>query len=400
MLYLKTGFFERLSGKMGLVFCQKKVALFLLPAFLLIAGFVIPSCKKPYNPSAINSPGTYLVIEGVINSGNDSTVITITHTVNLSQVAADSVAGAIVTVEDNQGGSVPLIAQKKGIYVSPGLVINKTLQYRLRVKTTDNQVYLSDFESVITTPPIDSAGFKIQNGGLGVFVNTHDPANTVKYYRWSYTEAWQFHAYYFSTVMLEGRKFEPRTEDQELYFCYGNDISSDIPLSSTANLSQPVLSQKIIATVPSYSEKLETRYGILIKQYALSPDAYNFYSLLEKNSAHLGSIFDAQPSQSPGNIHCITSTQPVIGYICVSNVTSKKAFISNNLLPSSWIAAYPSTCIMSPIPPVSLPGVIDTYNQEYPNQSFEFINSDTAGTRLCVDCTIRGDRTAPPFWEN
>ncbi len=43
----------------------------------LLILFIIAavSCKKMYNPPAINSPSSYLVVEGVVNSGHDSTFI-------------------------------------------------------------------------------------------------------------------------------------------------------------------------------------------------------------------------------------------------------------------------------------------------------------------------------------
>jgi Domain of unknown function (DUF4249) len=361
---------------------------------LVMAG---ASCKKSYNLSVINTSVSYLVIEGVINSGGDSTIIKITRTINLAQVASDPLTKAVVTIEDNQNGSFILSEKNKGIYVSPGLNIDKTKQYRLRVKTTDNEVYLSDYEPVLTTPPIDSVGFSIGIDGLKVYVNTHDATNSVKYYRWSYTEPWEFHSFYPSSAMVQGDSLVERTEDQEIYFCYGTNNSSDIPLTSTSNLAQSTLYQKEIAFVPSTSEKLETRYGIAVSQYALTADAYNFYLLLEQNTEQLGSIFDAEPSQIQGNIHCLANPQQsVIGYIGVSNVTTQKAFISYSALPQTWVATYPAFCIISP----NTPGVdlVATYIAENPKQ-FQFTDiARDHSTPICVDCTLRGSRTPPPFW--
>ena len=57
-------------------------------------------CKKPYNPPASSTPDSYLVVEGFINSGNDSTVIKISKTVRLTnKTAVNPVLGATVTVE-------------------------------------------------------------------------------------------------------------------------------------------------------------------------------------------------------------------------------------------------------------------------------------------------------------
>jgi len=48
---------------------MKRIAYISLLIFLGIA------CKKPYNPPAIAATGGYLVVEGVINAGSDSTFI-------------------------------------------------------------------------------------------------------------------------------------------------------------------------------------------------------------------------------------------------------------------------------------------------------------------------------------
>lgn len=361
-------------------------------------AFCMASCKKSYNPPELNNPPSYIVIEGLINSGGDSTIIKITTTSNVSSTSADSVTKALVSVEDDQNMSVALTEKNKGIYVSPALNIDKTRNYRLRVITTDKQVYLSDFVPVLTTPAIDSVGYSIRNDGLQVYVNTHDATNNVKYYRWDYTETWQFHSYYYSIAMVQGGRYlVPRTFSNDIYTCYGNDASSDIPLATTSNLSHGVLFQKPIALIPSTSEKLETRFSIKVNQYALTAGAYTFYSKLEQNGTQLGGIFSPMPSDIAGNIHCISNpSQPVLGYISVNNVTSKRIFVSKSSLPLLWTPDYPASCMITPPSPNI--NYISIYTSEDP-KTFEFIDLDqNHSTTICVDCTIRGNRKPPAFW--
>ena len=51
---------------------------------LLAVMVALVSCKKPYFPPVISGPNGYLVVEGAINSGSDSTFITLSRTVNPS----------------------------------------------------------------------------------------------------------------------------------------------------------------------------------------------------------------------------------------------------------------------------------------------------------------------------
>ncbi len=173
---------------------------------MLLITIIFAGCRKPYNPPAIGVPNNYLVVEGVINSGTDSTIIKLSRTVNLSSnVTINPEPNAILTVESDQNSIYPLVETNTGYYTSTGLNLDNTRNYRLRIKTASNQQYLSDFVPVKVTPPIDSIGFNIVNiGGTGIqiYANTHDPNNNTRYYRWDYDETWQFHSFYQSRACI------------------------------------------------------------------------------------------------------------------------------------------------------------------------------------------------------
>jgi len=149
---------------------------------LLILIITILGCKKPYNPPVIAEPGSYLVVEGTINTGSDSTIFKLSRTVSISTGnAINPETGAIVTVESNANKSYPLTEITKGYYATVGLNLDNTLQYRLRIQTLGKDQYLSDFVPVEVTPPIDSVGYAIASNGVNLYVNTHDPTNNIKY---------------------------------------------------------------------------------------------------------------------------------------------------------------------------------------------------------------------------
>ncbi|OIQ64306.1 hypothetical protein GALL_541430 [mine drainage metagenome] len=152
-----------------------------------------------------------------------------------------------------------------------------------------------------------------------------------------------------------------------------------------------------------------------MKQYALTTDAYNYFVLLKKNTEQLGSIFDAQPSELTGNIHCLTNpAEPVIGFVTAGSVTQQRIFIDNANLPA-WQADLPfKGCsadtlvyiytIPKSVPPqliyqvrefiytdVMIP--IDYVDAFYPNNGY------TAAFPYCVDCTLRGTNKQPSFWK-
>jgi len=367
-------------------------------------------CEKLYNPPAIASPGSYLVVEGVINTGADSTIIKLSRTVKLSSTSTvNPEKGAIVMAVSDQNTNYPLVETSAGNYTSPGLNLDNTRKYRLSIKTTNGRQYLSDLVAASVTPPVDSIGFTVQSNGIQLYVNTHDPNNNTHYYRWDYAETWQFHSEYPSAWITNGKAIVQRTDAQLVYSCFANDASSDIVLGSSAKLAQDVIYQNPLTSVAATSEKLETKYSILVHEYALTSDAYNFWTNLKKNTEQLGSIFDAQPSTINGNIHNINNAaEPVLGYISACLVQSKRIFISNSQLPLAWLPVYPYQCGQGPyyygVPPLVSDNLIALNSTIIPTSAITapgspVITGFLAADIECVDCTIRGTKTQPSFWK-
>ncbi|WP_428328182.1 DUF4249 domain-containing protein [Mucilaginibacter sp.] len=381
---------------------------------ILLLTIIFAGCKKAYNPPAITAPNSYLVVEGVINT-NDSTIVKLSRTVNLSsKVTTNPVSNAVLTIESDANDTYSLNEIVTGKYAFGGFPLDNTHKYRLRIKTPDNQEYLSDFVAVKVTPPIDSVGFTTTGNGLQIYANTHDPKNSTRYYRFDYDETWQFHSKYFSNYVSNGVSIEGRTADQDIYHCFASDVSSTIIIGSTAKLTADVLYQQPVTNIISTSEKIETKYSILLREYALTADAYKFWDNLKKNTEQLGSIFDAQPSQISGNIHNTAKpAEPVVGYISAGTVSSKRIFISYTQLPQTWLPAYPdATCsqdsiwydtphshfngvaaYLIPLPAAEIP-VSGIFAQGSPSP-VGYLSSSVE----CVDCTLRGTKTQPAFWK-
>ncbi len=382
---------------------------------MLLITIIFAGCRKPYNPPALSSPGNYLVVEGVINSGADSTFIKLSRTVNISSNAINPETNAMVTVESNRDNIYSLKETLPGRYAAGPLNLDNSLQYQLRVKTANGEEYLSDLVAVKPTPLIDSVGFTIKNDGIEVYANTHDPANNTHYYRWDYSETWQFHSKYasdFEIVYSPKDTIIERPESDQIHFCFASDSSSDIVLGSSADLKQDIIFQNPIVKISSTSEKLEMKYSILLRQYALTGDAYSFWTNLKKNTEQLGGIFDAQPSQINGNIHCISKpAKPVIGYISVTNVQAKRVFIANAQLPLTFVTTYPydcqedSTYFFHPGTGINdvqqvffgaVAGSVEPLSQLTSNAGIiGYFRSDAE----CADCTIRGTTQQPAFWK-
>ena len=401
--------------------------------FLFI--LTLACCKKPYNPPAIAASGQYLVVEGTINSGSDSSFIKLSRTVNISsKVTINPELNARLTLEGDQNISYPFTEIGNGNYACAGLNLDSTHQYRLRIETAGNKQYLSDYVKVFDSPPIDSISYDTvgapQGHGLNIYANTHDQTNKVRYYRWEYQETWEFHSGFDSHYKSNGDTVLHRDEtNDDIYTCWQGNTSSAIVLGSSAKLSQSIIVKNPILSITSSSEKLSVEYSILVKQYALSADAYKFYANLKKNTEQLGSIFDAQPSEISGNIHCVTTpSEPVIGYLCIGKTSSQRIFIRKGQLPTVWKneSVYSGCALLvdyvNQLPccyysiknqeGVSVDQVDIFINYYKPGaNSYLYIPVSaielpahppigyTAATKECTDCTLRGTNKKPVFWQ-
>ena len=385
-------------------------SLFALVCIALLAA----GCKKPFTPTLDQSGNNrYLVVEGEI-TGSDSTFIKLSRTKHIDTsktIIAET--NALLTIENDANVTIPLTEIKPGTYAAAPFNLDAAHNYRLRIKTSDAKEYLSDYVPVKNSPPIDSIGFTAQPNAMKVYVNSHDASNTTRYYRWDYSETWKFHSQYNSSWSKAGAR---KVEDQ-IYYCFANDTSSTVTIGSTIKLLNDIMYQAPITTIDPASEKIEMKYSIFVKQYALTSDAYAFWINLQNNTQKLGSVFDVMPSESPTNYHCVTNSgELVVGYLSVGNVSYKRVFITKDQLPASYKTVYPTVCELDTAflvnPPKTQQEKTQTDDFLQHNALYEVVQGlylpppnpfggPTAvsySTLLCVDCTIRGKKAPPPFW--
>lgn len=376
----------------------------LLPVFALLLATA--GCKTPYIPPEVSSPNSYLVVEGTIITGHtDSTFIRLSHTIKLN--GADTAAaetGAQVSVQDQAGKSYALKEIRTGTYGAAPLSLPATGTYRLHIVRSNGSTYQSDYVQAKSSPAIDSVSLVPQADGLHVFVNAHDAANSSRYYRWDYSETWQFMSFFQSNLIYQKHPdtLLQRTAAQQVYTCYQTAGSTSIVLNSTAKLTTDVVSQQPITFVPSTSEKVSYIYSIQVKQHALTPDAFEFWQNLKRNTEQLGSIFDAQPSQLTGNIHnTANATEPVIGYVSAGTIVSKRVFLNAGSAGYHWRRSTPDACdSLGTVK--NIPGNYNVYFSS-PNPVYVpiAIKNDTlvrVAAPYCADCTTRGTTVKPSFW--
>ena len=353
------------------------------------------SCKDVYNPSLKNQGYNYLVVEGNIVAGGDSTFVHLTRTTTVSDSSTvQPELSAVVKVEGQSGEVYQLQEEGNGFYFSAPLNINPAENYRLHIFTSNGREYASDYVPVKQTPPIDSVSWTLdQNTGVNIYVNTHDATGSSQYYRWQYVETWEHRPKYSSDLIYDAsiRNVRLRQPYEQIYRCWNVNTSGEIIIASTAGLSSDVVYQKQLTNIPYGSTKINRVYSILVTQYALTKEAYEYWDNLKKNTEDLGSIFDPQPFADYGNMHSITDpTEPVLGYISACSASEQRIYIDWSQV--AW--PFPTqTCEDTTVAPALIDSV---FSRSY-YIPIDYVLSPPGAvfgsSAECVDCRLTGGGT-------
>ena len=379
---------------------------------ILVTTINLLMCRKAYNPPAIKAGNHFVAVDGFVNTGaNSSSSFTISRSRNLSDSITDiPELNANVVIESSNGSSFPLTDNAgNGVYMSDQLNLDNSQNYRLAVTTRDGNRYESDFVTPKIAPPIDSITWELIDDpttgaqAVRIYVNAHDPTSGTQYYRWDYLETWEHISALESPWLESNGLIYPLNFPENTHICWSTEHSKNILLGSSVALSEDVISHSLLADIPQNSPKMDIKYSILVRQYPLTFDAYNYWLTVQHNSQTLGGLFDLQPSQIIGNIHGITNpNDPVLGYVSASSVQEQRIFISNKSL-TGWQSnpAYACTTRSLPTDPLNLL-VYNYADTSYAPYHFEgdLIVFLVVAPKSCMYCTYQGGvNVKPSFWQ-
>lgn len=375
--------------------------------FYILSITVLAACKEKFEIPGGGPSGGYLVVDGIINGRQGPTNIRISRTLALvdSFLMRDELNAAVV-VEGEDNTQYPLFEARSGLYTRNQLNLQQGVKYRLRIQTSDGKVYLSDFTENKRTPDIDNISWEKGEEELVLFINTHDAQNKTWNYKWDYEETWEFHSTYPSELRYTynqngnpvGVEERPFNERLAIFTCWQRDNSKSLLIGSSRKLERDTIHLPI-HRVQNGTWKISVLYSLLVRQHAISDASYSFLETMRKNTEQMGTLFDAQPSQLQGNIHCENDpSEMVIGFVDVSELKEKRIFIKRSDV-SPWdyrmdcaeeqsIRNHPDSVVWGLEPTrvheraLSGPGILRYY----------------AASVECVDCRSRGFNVKPSFW--
>ncbi|HMF72891.1 MAG TPA: DUF4249 domain-containing protein [Flavitalea sp.] len=371
--------------------------------WVILLLFMASACVEPYDPEVEDTDANFLVVEGFLNASDGSATVTLTRTVPVtSGEKTPPESGASVSIEVEQGLTYPLAETSGGVYT--GLVndIRFNTGYRLLIQTNDDDTYASDFISLQPTPAIDAINYSMVRDGLLLTVNTHDATGETNYYRWKYWETFEYTSNYISEYMFLNDTIDLRPMERSIYQCWRTIVSTGIFVASTQSLTESVVQEFPLITIPRGSKKVVHKYSLLVQQQALSEEAYYFWLNIQKTTERLGGLFDPLPSEVSGNIHgTTTSPKKVIGFFSGGSLQEERIFIDPDDLPVEMLTYQYPYCEKDTLLLQDLVNI---------NESSLFLDAIiveergligyTTSTQECIDCTVGGGTAQrPDFWE-
>lgn len=352
-------------------------------------------CVRPFSPPEISSQQSYLVVDGFLNTGSDTSIFMLSRTQNINQNDNPVIeTGAAVSIEKESGETRSFTEISKGKYILPPGQFDPLRKYSLKIKTANGSEYTSDFVIVTKTPPIDSISYKVEpvRNSMVFYANAHDVLNQTHFYRWKLEETWEYQATYASVLEVVAGQIVLRNED--INRCWKTNKSANIILGSTIKQSSDVVKELPINVVPISSNKLYIKYSMLLKQYALSREAFEYLTALSKTTQLTGSLFDPQPYLLTGNIKCTTNPDELVfGYFSAGTEEKKRILISPGLGSFSRCTEPDTITVKCYSLDVDCAYRTQKLLLNYYGKSSEFV---TVANPECADCRLQGGTTKRP----
>jgi hypothetical protein len=366
-----------------------------ITVFLVL--FLLDSCIVQFIPNTTEDK-VLLVVEGLITDQPGAYTVKLSKSLPLGQKNVPRpVKGCIVYISDDQGLVYNFKESVAGTYVSDPTKFQGRIgrAYTLHISpgTTNGLNYESFPVTMKKVPQIDSIyyekklikeneEFNPAEEGCQVYLNTHDPENSCKYYRWEYTETWEFRLPYNVTNRI----------------CWLSANSDKINIKNTSVFEEDRINRYPLNFISNQTDRLRVRYSMLVNQYSLDENEFIYWEKLQNISEQVGGLYDMIPAAIPSNVYCVDDpNEKVLGYFSVSAMTSKRIFIKENF--SGIIDLYTGCATDTIIGRGPIPGlnssvwvIIDNSSEIPPTR----IITDTKG---CADCTVRGSNVEPGFWK-
>lgn len=358
-------------------------------------------CVESYEPPVVKDAPKYLVVDGFLDATEGRLRVTLSRTIALADnQKAPMERDANVTLEDKSGNTFSIPEVNDGYYERSDLDIAVGEEYRLHIGTKGKE-FVSKFEEVKQTPPIETIFWEMDRDGFSIKINTQDPTGNSKYYRWTYSETFEYTSVYSSLHKIQDGEVLSRAPEEYVHQCYKTENVKGILVGTSEGLSSDVIHNFTVRTIPEGALELSRLYSIEVTQYVLSEDAYQYWLNIYKTTENVGGLFAPMPGRVIGNLQCLTNPdETVIGYFGAAATAKERIFIKSSELPENYSRFRHMTCPLDTIPIEEIPTIPQTTLLIYPILVGPDPVGYTTSLTSCIDCRFIGGGVfqKPSFW--
>ncbi len=317
-------------------------------SFIYISTLLtIASCIEAVELNNNQEFKSNIVISAILTDEFKKHTIQVSKTVPVNADKPNPEKNASVNIIDNTGTTYNFIETEDGIYTSATeFAARANVAYTLQIQTENGKRYTSKPETLPLSSEIEDITINVENNDLDniqeavIRVNSTTTNDSGKYFRYEYDETFKVQALFWRsrTIIIKSDtrpyEFELINKDPSIYgdgSCYGNEKSKEILITETISLDEDRVLGYPIRKIPLDHYRIGRRYSILVTQYVMNQNTYNFYDKLEKFSDGNNIFSETQVGNIPNNI--IPETNPndnVVGFFEVSSVSSKRVFFNRS----------------------------------------------------------------------
>ncbi|MEI8046600.1 MAG: DUF4249 domain-containing protein [Bacteroidota bacterium] len=311
-----------------------------------IIGILIPlmtACIKTYEPAIESKDEVKFVVTGHVNRGDHIQNVNISTTSPVSSPKYFPVTGCIVKILDAKGNIYNTLDKNDGNYetVIPEIELSPGSKFKVDILTPDGTKIVSDFDEINDCPAVDSIYYTvdtlpsvnpyISTKGIQFYVNLDAENVSSRYFRWEAIETYEFRAVYPIEWIYDGKVHHIVPPDLSRKICWKTVIVKKVFTLTTKNLAQNKYNMLPLHFVDNFSSpRLVYGTSLLLRQYALSEAAFDYWEKIRINSFEQGGLYEKQPLSVKGNLHNISNPdQQILGFFGASTVTSKRIFVQN-----------------------------------------------------------------------
>jgi len=364
-------------------------------------------CVEPFEPD-IEESNKVMVIDGRLTDEEEIQTINVSISSPYNNPQFKPVTGCVVWVEDDAGYGITFEESAEGIYQSnlepDFLIVGKA--YKLQVFTPDEEVYESEYDTLLACAPIDSLSYKVEMQGtsnprinyygIRFYVDVIGSFEESRNYLWTFEETWEYISYYPIQYIWDGSVFyDYATQLYGYKVCYLTDSLNNYQVGSSSLMGKNEIHQLPLHFVSNQTPRLQEQYSLLVAQHSLSDASFLYWDRIRAQSIESGGLFETQPSRTTGNISNINDPdEKVLGYFFVSQVQEKRITVKEAF-------DFPIARFDCPVDTVL---TVDELAKDYPYFLFSLVGRGSPygySWKECHDCTYRGGvTTKPEYWDD